>query len=60
MGTRVVQGGSVEEDAEGATAAGRGEDVEEEAIDDHADVLPVPLFLQNDQELFFLKSRQWA
>ena len=52
MGTRVVQGGSIEEDAEGPTAAGRGKDVEEEAIDDHADVLPVPLFLQNNEELF--------
>ena len=45
MVSRVVQGGRVEEDAEGSSEAGEGEDVEEEAINDHADVLPVPLLL---------------
>ena len=41
----VVQGRGVQEDAECATEAGRGEDVEEEPIHHHGDVLPVSLLL---------------
>ena len=59
MRARVVEGGSVEEDAEGAPETGGREDVEEEAVDDHADVLPVPLLLRKKQPHRQDMNQQW-